>query len=83
MKTIYELRCATDIVGVFPTETKAAKAMLVYIKYLEINNGLSVADIPPRIDKYSMVRMSNDWRLFIIERNLFPTVEKFSKYLGL
>lgn len=83
MKTIYELRCSNEIVGVFPTEKKAAKAMLVYIKYLEVNNGLSVDNIPPRIDKYSMVRMSNDWRLFIIERDLFTTVKKFSKYIGL
>lgn len=83
MKSIYELRYNDEIVGTFPTEDKAIKAMMVYIDYLKINNGIEVENMSAEIGKYTMLVMSNGLRLFLLERELFPTIKDFKRYLGL
>lgn len=83
MKQVYELRHGSEIIGVFPTDSKAIKAIETYIEYLKINNGISVIELPSKLDKYSMINMSDGKRLYVIERDLFPSIKEFKRYLGI
>lgn len=83
MKQVYELRFGSEIQGIFPTESKAIKAMVVYIEYLKENNGILVVERPMKLDKYSMIEMSDGKRLYILERDLFPSIKDFRRYLGI
>lgn len=83
MKQVYELRYNSEIIGVFPTESKAIKAIEVYIEYLKLNNGIFVMEYPPKLDKYSMIMMSDNKRLYMLERDLFPSIKEFRIYLGI
>lgn len=83
MKQVYELRHEFESVGIFPSADKAVKAMKVYIEYLEVNNGITVTDSPSNINVFSSVVMSNNSRLYILERDLFGTITELRKYLGL
>ena len=83
MKQVYELKFGSEIIGIFPTESKAIKAMVVYIEYLKENNGILVVERPMKLDKYNMIEMSDGKRLYILERDLFPSIKDFRRYLGI
>ena len=83
MKQVYELRYNSEIVGVFPTENKAIRGMVVYTEYLKENNGILVTERPLKLDKYSMIKMSDGNRIYILERDLFPSIVDFKRYLGI